>query len=160
MASVSKPTLPVGLVSAAAISSYAPESVFAAGTGVKVAMQYETWSPVSPSATTPLPDLTTWIGDGGVFQNQPLINFLQRRVKHIFLTFTDSVPLAPADIWDVNADPSNLKYISIEFPSYFGWLPPDSNPGMKDCWEYRKNQVFAQAEYFSFVEEMQVIDSY
>ena len=58
------PASPVGLVGSASISSYAAESTFTSNSGWSVAINYPYWSPVTPSASSMIPEATTWIGDG------------------------------------------------------------------------------------------------
>lgn len=66
--------------------------------------------PRSPSsrgkiAQPPQASAPSYFSDGGSFENIPLINFLQRRVKNIVLFDSSSVPLQPSDKWDPRTEP-------------------------------------------------------
>ena len=66
-----------------------------------------------PQASAP-----TYFCDGGSYQNIPLINFLQRRVKNIVLFDSSVVPLQPSDKWNPQTEP----YTSDKVPNAFVFL--------------------------------------
>lgn len=81
-------------------------------------MQFDYWSPsdLIPSG------IETYFGDGGSYENIPLISFLQRRVEKIVLFFNSETTLQPADKWDVA---SNLTYdgqVTDCLSAFFGVL--------------------------------------
>ena len=66
-----------------------------------------------PQTSTP-----TYYCDGGSYQNIPLINFLQRRVKNIVLFESCVMPLQPSDKWDPRTEPytaDKVPHISLAF---------------------------------------------
>lgn len=106
-------------------------------------MVYNYWSPSDSNPT----NTQTIFGDGGVLQNVPIINFLQRRVKKILFVSSSSTPLQPLKVWDVAEETSKsktaYKNIAIDLSALFGALPSDYYSSTN----FYDNQVFDYADY-------------
>lgn len=153
--SVFRPEFPssplFGLVDATALSSWAPAAIFAGINepfATSVAINYPVWSPIAPNEQTTPSVVSSWIGDGGNFQNDPLINFLLRRVKHIVTAIFTNIPLNST--WNVFEDPTNLDAISKDIPAFFGQLPANYDELFFGFY-YLQNQVFAKEDYYRVV---------
>ena len=79
-------------------------------------MKFDYWSPsdLIPSGEE------TYFGDGGSYENIPLISFLQRRVEKIILFFNSNTPLQPAANWDVAANITYDGQVSDCLSAFFG----------------------------------------
>jgi hypothetical protein len=140
---------------AAGAVSYAPGSFFESigipDAAAALSMQFNYWSPDEHVK----PDFTTMMyADGGCYENIPLINFMQRRVKKIVLFFLSSTPLAPFEDWDVNTDPTASGKISNDFSAFFGVISQDARWENRS-YELERDQVFATSNYATVVTGLQ-----
>lgn len=144
----------------AGVSSYAPGSFFESiripDMAANLSMTYDYWSPstdtndVSTDATS-APEVTTMMcADGGVYENIPLISFMQRRVPKIVLFFMPSTPLLPFEDWDVSTSPETTPYsedqVTASLSAYFGVNPPQARWADR-AYEREPIQVFSEDDY-------------
>lgn len=152
---VPEPETFIDLQFAAGAVSYAPGSFFESigipDLAAALSMQFDYWSP----AEHVKPQLTKMMfADGGCYENIPLINFMQRRVKKIVLFFLSHTPLAPAADWDVNADPTASGKISNDVGAFFGVLPEEAR-WQNRSYELERDQVFASSDFATVVTGLQ-----
>lgn len=150
---VPEPDLILDLQFAAAASSYAPGTVFESLPKIlpqKLGLSMSYFSPADP-----LPATKKWLfGDGGSYENIPLINFLQRKVEKIVLFFNSETALQPASKWDVEHDAPDASQISDTFSGFFGVLPPYKDYELR-AFRLEKNQVFAKEDYAGVIKGLQ-----
>lgn len=152
--SVPEPETYLDLAYAAGASSYAPGSFFESypllpQDSFGLPMDY--WSP-----SDRLPTKKNWLfADGGVFENIPLISYLQRKVSKIILFINCEQPLAPADKWNVRVDPPASNQITDALSAFFGVLPSGEAKWQNRSYEYEMDQVFAKSDYYDLVEALQ-----
>jgi hypothetical protein len=162
--SVSAPSSVFDLARAVSASSWAPGSLYASMNNrlaERQAMILPYWSPAadtvaSSTTSTGTPSISarggvavvdTTFGDGGEFENIPLISFLQRGVNKVVLFFSSSVQLQPSSVWNVTEDPS-YPGITSDFVAFFGALPinySDTQAALE--YYYVRDQVFSYSDY-------------
>lgn len=105
------------------------------------------WSPAAarPQTTDML------VGDGGLSENAHLFGMLRRRVEHVLLFFSTSVPLQPASRYDPTKRRPTPGDLDDDIPAYFGMLDEPFNVE----YDYSRNAVFAQKYYVPFVQQLQ-----
>lgn len=140
---------------AAAASSYAPgvllESVGIQNISAAFDMYLDYWS---PSDRVPK-GMSSLFGDGGSFENIPLISFLQRRVAKIVLFFNSESPILPSSSWNVAEDLTYDGQITDCFSSFFGVMEDSLKTWQNRSWDYSKNQVYSKEDYVTVIQGLQ-----
>uniref|UniRef100_A0A7S3MCL6 PNPLA domain-containing protein n=1 Tax=Spumella elongata TaxID=89044 RepID=A0A7S3MCL6_9STRA len=135
------------LAQSLAATSYAPgtllESLGIPKLAEGLSMHFDYWSPTS---ATPSLD-TVMLGDGGSYENIPLISFLQRRVPKIVLFFMSTIPLQPFQDWNVTSDPQAYEHITDDLAAFFGAIDYKLKRFEDRTYEYEKDQVFALDDF-------------
>lgn len=128
-------------------SSYATgtffESIIVPEIAQELSMQCDYFAAAS---VTPQLD-TMMLGDGGSYENIPLISFLQRRVPKIVLFFLSSIPLQPFEDWNVLKDPQAYDHITDDLAAFFGAIDYPLNRYENRTYEYEQNQVFSLQDF-------------
>lgn len=153
---VPEPENAIDLQFAAGTVSYAPgalmESILVPEVAQALSMQFNYWSPDEEVK----PDFTHMMfGDGGSYQDVPLINFMQRGVPKIMSFYDTSTPLEPFEDWDVNTDAPSLDQITNDLSCFFGVLTANDPRWMNRSFEMERNQVFATSDYSRVVTALQ-----
>ena len=157
---VNAPDTVFDLKDAACATSFAPgaflESIGSLGLISKnLGLVKSYWSPsLATGDVKSLGDNDFLFGDGGSFENIPLINFIQRRVEKIVLFFNSETPLESSDTWAVESDEPSQDQVSDPLPAFFGVFPPLLNV-QERSYEYGRNQIFATRDYITVVKGLQ-----
>lgn len=155
---VPEPDYFIDLAYAAGASGYAPGAFFESlpeGLSSNLGMVMDYWSPsqeVQDTSSSP----TFMYGDGGSFENIPLINFMQREVTNIVLFFMCSAPMLPRDQWNPWTDPISEDQITKSIPAFFGLKELDKEPHWEDrSYELERDQVFRNEDYPVLIDKLQ-----
>jgi len=147
------PEIGLDLRYAAGASSYAPGTLFESlpKDAIQLALNFSYWSPsdVLPTARD------TMFGDGGSYENIPLISFLQRRVAKIVLFLDDSTPLQPTAAWDPYIQPYTGKEVTDCLTAFFGVFTPNQPEQVKAAYDYSRDQVFATEDFAKVITTLQ-----
>eukprot|EP01034_Spumella_vulgaris_P026327 gene26327-32893_t len=107
------------------------------------------WSPADPTPTSRATDFV----DGGVYENIPLISFLQRRVGKIALFINSAVPLDPD--YDAIRDTYDGSQIDKTVAAFFGKTIPDPGFFSGVGTSLEKDQVFDSSDFIDVVQALQ-----
>jgi hypothetical protein len=144
------------LRTAAGASSYAPgtlvEDLHLLDAPLGLTLNY--WAPAAPSPAS-AGGGRYFYGDGGSFENIPLINYLQRGVEKIILFCNPKMPLQPASSYNPFTDPLLESSLTDYIPAYFGVYTIDESGKQNKTTDYTQNQVFASQDFAPMLAEMQ-----
>lgn len=149
---------PLDLSTAAGASSYAPGALFTSlpkPLADKLGMTMDYWSPSATSSSTTGSSTPSYFCDGGSYENMPLINFLQRKVRKVVLFYTSFRALMPSDQWDPYTQPFSADKLTDDLAALFGVLDPAQSKFYSRNFEVERNQVFAQDDFAPVVAALQ-----
>lgn len=152
--SVPSPNDVVDLSHVTGASGYAPgaflEASYIPSAAEMAGMHYSYWSPADMK-----PQITDMLyTDGGCFENDALIPFLQRGVKKIVLFVNAGTPMKPAEDWNVDVDEHSNDQIDDNLQSFFGILM-DNKEIYQRSFQMDRNHVFPQEEYSNLIHKLQ-----
>ena len=152
--SVPAPNDVVDLSHVTGASGYAPgaflEASYIPNAAEMAGMHYSYWSPADAK-----PELTDMLyTDGGCYENDALLPFLQRGVEKIILFINAGTPLKPSEDWDVDTDEHSNDQIDDNIQSFFGILM-DNKEIYQRSYQQDRNHVFPQEEYSNLIHKLQ-----
>lgn len=150
------------LAHAAGASGYAPGAFFESShfhvVDKEAGMHFSYWSPTSAKGgddTAPSPAADDMlITDGGCYENEALLPFLQRQVKKIVLFISPHTALQPAANWDVAANPDPSGNMDDNIAAFFGVFSNDKEIVARN-FDLQHDQVFPTDDYVRVVQGLQ-----
>lgn len=137
------------------------------------------WSPVPPSSSSPssssssslgsltlraLPSISAAtnqrsfsVGDGGGLQIDNIASLLQRKLSHIVLFCSTSVPLQPPSVWDPAdpAQPLSERFVDFTIPSFFGVIAADISDETARYYDLSRSQFFSSEDWVPLAQALQ-----
>jgi len=114
----------------------------------KLGLHHNYWSPTETDSPVATDMLYT---DGGCYENEALIPFLQREVSKIILFLNPHIPLQPSTNWDVQNDEPSRDQLDTNIAAFFGVFPPADAEDVERNYMLGKDQVFPTEDYTPLV---------